>query len=105
MKMFKATWIIIFLHAIIMSAHSMTLEDLVDSIVTLPSPDDLAVSQLLHAVGGRDEFQEEVKNSVAEASLWRNGTQTAVVYFKVGSKAVAKICFIDGICWAAKIVK
>jgi len=105
MKIFKATWILFFLHAIMMLAHSRGLGDLVGSILTLPPPCSLTVSHLLHVVGGRQEFQEELMNAVAEASLLRNRMPASLVDLKVGNRIIAKICFIDGICWAAKMVE
>jgi hypothetical protein len=82
----------------------MALEDLANSILALPPPRGLKVSQLLYAVGGRDEFQE-VRNAVAEASLWRKGMPASLVEFSVGNNIVSKICFIDSICWTAKMVE
>ena len=80
-----------------MLAHSLSLEDLF-SIRSRPK-----VARLLDAVGGRDEFEAEVRNAVTKASLLRNGIPAFLVEFQVSGSIVAKICFIDGICWAAKM--
>src|SRR5208282_4223080 len=38
-----------------------------------------------------------------EASSLRNGIPASLVGFRVSNAIIAKICFIDGICWAAKM--
>jgi hypothetical protein len=62
--------------------------------------------RVLQALGGIDQFEFELKNVVAEASMLNNGIYASVVEFNYGSNAlIAKICFADGICWAAKMME
>ena len=42
---------------------------------------------------------------MTEATSLRHGLPASVVDFKVSRGIVAKICFTDGICWAAKMRK
>jgi hypothetical protein len=48
-------------------------------------------------------FEAEIKNVEAVASSFRNGIPASWVEFKTSNALVAKICFADGVCWAAKI--
>jgi hypothetical protein len=59
----------------------------------------------IDAVGGSQEFKAEVKYALAAASDLRNGTALSCVQFEVSSTTVAKFCFTDGVCWAAKFGK
>jgi len=60
------------------------------------------IAGILRAVRVRDKFEAELRNVVAEASL-RNGIPASLVGFKVSKAIVGKICFMDSICWAAKM--
>ena len=92
-----------FFYAIISVTYYAALEDPVESLVKISSPEENSISDILRAVGGRDEFESELRHIVADASSLRNGISTSLVEFKVSNAIVAKICFIDDICWAAKI--
>ena len=105
MKMFKNFCVLILLHVMSMSTHSMALEHVADWNVTLPLPNSgSAVQGIIDAIGGIDQFRGEVKNAMTEASSMRNGMAVSLIGFNAGTYAiVAKICFVDGICWAAKM--
>ena len=98
MRLFKVLAVLIWLHATMILTHAMTLVDLLTS--THPT-----VTDIIHSVGGREEFEIEVRNAVTEATSLRHGLPASVVDFKVSRGIVAKICFTDGICWAAKMRK
>ena len=86
MGLVKVLCILIWLHATMMLTHAMTLEDL----LTSPHP---TVTDILHSVGGRDEFEVEVRNVVTEATSLRHGLPASVVDFKVSHGIVAKNLF------------
>jgi len=67
--------------------------------------DDTALTAILADVGGVPELKAEIKVIMAEASSLRNGISLSeTVHLEVGNDAiVAKMCFEDGICWAAKM--
>lgn len=57
-------------------------------------------------VGGQDQFEAEMENASQHASSLRNGLKCELVDFDYhGPALVGKLCFDDGICWAAKFVK
>lgn len=61
---------------------------------------------ITNAVGGIDELEREVRDSVAHASLLRNNLPAEFDSLHDGGSGgglVAKICFSDGICWADKM--
>ena len=61
--------------------------------------------EILDVVGGKDQLQDEINDAIAYASTWRNNIPASLVQMKVGSAGVvAKICFVDGICWADKML-
>lgn len=94
--MFKINCILIFLHAIIMSTHSV-------AIVENISPN--AVPRIVEAVGGVDQLEVEVNCAVDYASSLRNNISASLAGFKAGASGlIAKLCFFDGICWADKMV-
>lgn len=94
----KLLCVLILFHVVMMLTHAMTLEDLLTS--THPT-----VTDILHSVGGEEGFEVEVRNVVTEATSLRHGLFASVVDFKASRGIVAKICFTDGICWAAKIAR
>ena len=62
--------------------------------------------RVLQAIGGIDQFEFEVKNVIIEASSVHKDIPASLVEFNHGRNAlVAKICFVDGICWAAKMME
>jgi hypothetical protein len=69
------------------------------SLPVLPCGDKNGV---IHAAGGLQEFKSEVKHALAAASDLRNGMAVSCVQFEVSLAIVAKFCFTDGVCWAAK---
>ena len=101
--MFKIFYIFILVHAIIMGTYSMALEDLIESLLTISSTKHNTIVAILNAIGGRDEFESELRHIVAEASSLRDGVPASVIEFKVSKAIIAKICFSDDICWAAKM--
>lgn len=83
MKMFKNFCILILIHVMSMSTHSMALEHVSDWNVTLPLPNwGSAVPGILDAIGGIDQFRAEVKNAMTKASSMRNGMPVSLVEFK-----------------------
>lgn len=94
-------YFLITLPAAILSIHAMSFEGIVGWNQLVRSE-----HRLLQVLGGIDQFEFEMKNVVAEASTLNNGTHASVVEFNYGSNAlIAKVCFADGICWAAKIME
>jgi hypothetical protein len=93
--------ILISLYAVILSIHAMSLEDIVGwNEIVQPE------HSVLQAIGGIDQFEFEIKNVIIEASSVRNDMPASLVEFDHGGNAlIAKICFADGICWAAKIME
>jgi hypothetical protein len=103
MGLIKFLFVLICLHAPMVHATRMlkgpmTLQDILTS--THPS-----VTGLLESVGGGEEFEVELRNIVNKAMLLRQGLPASVVDFKIGRKIIAKVCFTDGVCWAAKLTK
>jgi hypothetical protein len=92
----KMVTILILIFVLIASTTAITLDDMSPSC-------DPTVARIFKAVGGKDKFETEVKNAVSEASSLRGGIPASLIDFKVTRAIVAKICFLDGICWAAKI--
>src|SRR5947207_825058 len=94
-------YFLIILSAIILSIPAMSFEGIVGWNQLIRSE-----HRLLQAIVDIDQFEFEVKNVVAEASTLHNGIHASVVEFNYGSNAViAKVCFADGICWAAKMME
>jgi hypothetical protein len=59
---------------------------------------------ILAAVGGVPQLKAEIVYIMDEASSIRNVSTSKTVNLGVeGNSMIAKICFEDGICWAAKI--
>lgn len=57
-------------------------------------------------VGGEDQFEAELEKASEHASSLRNGLKCGFDKFNYyGPALVGKLCFDDGICWAAKFVK
>jgi len=86
----------------------------------LTSPDDIrweglmwleykesSLPAILAVVGGVKELKTELFFIMEEASSLRNGTSTSnFVHLEIRRYAiVAKICFEDQVCWAAKMYK
>jgi hypothetical protein len=67
--------------------------------------EDKALSEILAAIGGVPELKAEINFLMTKASSLRNGIPVLKdVQLEVGNDAiVAKMCFEDGICWAAKM--
>ena len=94
-------YFLITLSALIFLIHAMSFEGIVGWNQLVRSE-----HRLLQAIGGIDQFEFEVKNVVAEASRLNNGIHASVAEFNYGSNAViAKVCFTDSICWAAKMME
>ena len=96
---------IIFLYVMMISRPALSRENIPVlglnlSILSVHRP---SVAEIFDAVEGREGFEAEVRNVVAAASSLRNGIPASVVEFKVSWAIVAKICFTDDICWAAKM--
>src|SRR5271169_3190742 len=94
------------LPTMILSLHSMLVPDDIHWEGTMSSEyEDTALPDILAVVGGVPELKAEVVFVMTEASSLRNGISTSKsVHLEVGGHAiVAKICFDDGICWAAKM--
>jgi hypothetical protein len=87
-------------------AYSMSLSDDIHLVAILSSKyEDTALPNIITAVGGVPGLKAEVGFVMTEASSLRNGiSPLKEVRIQVGRLAiVAKICFDDGICWAAKM--
>jgi hypothetical protein len=92
---------LISLYAIIVSIYAMSLEDIVGWNRPI-RPEH----RVLQAIGGIDQFEFEVKNVIRKASSLHNDRPASLVEFNYGSNSlIAKICFLDGICWAAKMME
>jgi hypothetical protein len=87
--------------------YSMSLSDDIQRVVKMSRSEyeDSALPGIFTAVGGLLGFQAEVSFVLTEASSLRNGISTSkALQIRVGVEAiVAKICFDDGTCWAAKM--
>jgi hypothetical protein len=70
------------------------------------APAITAVSWILESAGGMDQFEVEVNLAVAYASSSRNNIVPAslVEFIAGGGGVTAKICFVDGVCWADKMI-
>lgn len=61
---------------------------------------------LMESIGGTAELTELLHHVAEHASNWRGGMSASVVHTqKNGETVVAKVCFEDNICWAAKITR
>lgn len=102
--MFKIFAFFILLRAMIMVTHSAASDRLkVPWNVTIP--DESVVPLILNAIGGIDQLQVEVQQSVEYASLLRQGIPASLVEFQAGGGGlIGKICFADGICWSDKMI-
>src|SRR5215471_4344244 len=69
--------------------------------------EESSLPAILAVVGGVKQLKAELFFIMAEASSLRNGISTSnFVYLEVRRYAiVAKICFEDQVCWAAKMYK
>jgi hypothetical protein len=92
---------LVLLH-VLASISSLGLAGVIDDLIT-STHESPTIARILQSVGGRDEFEEEIKNILLEASSLRNGISASLMEFKVSRTIVAKICFADGVCWAAKM--
>ena len=89
LKMFKIFYVLILLHAMIRSTNSIAPGKFPRS----------GAHKILDAVGGGDQFDEEVYFAVANASALRNGIPASFVELKAGGDGIVfKICFDDGVC-------
>ena len=104
MFLFKILYIIVLLHAMIVSTNPITPENMIEKITAAPLTN--AMLEILDCVGGKDQLQDEINDAIAYASRCRNNIPASLVQMKVSGAAgaVAKICFDDGICWADKMV-
>jgi hypothetical protein len=92
---------LVFLKTLITLAHS--LESPYSALGNAPAI--TAVNWILHSVGGMNQFQLEVNRAISYASSSRNEIPASLVEFKAGGGGItAKICFVDGVCWADKMV-
>ena len=104
MFIFKIFSILVLLHAMIASTNSIATEKIIEKITAAPLT--RAMVEILDCVGGKDQFQDELNEAITYASTWRDNIPASLVQIKVGGAAgvVAKICFVDGVCWADKIL-
>ena len=87
----------------IVSTNQIAPENMIEKITAAPLTS--AMLEILDCVGGKDQLQDEVNDAIAYASTWRDNIPASFVQMKVGaSGAVAKICFVDGVCWADKML-
>lgn len=96
---------IIFLCAIAISTLSQALE-VISTLgvnLTIPTWNLPFVMHILDTVGGTEGFEAEMRNAITRASSLRGNIPASLTELRVSRAIVAKICFIDGICWAAKI--
>jgi len=106
MQWFRICLVITLLQTTTLSAYGMYVPDDIHWEVTISSKyEDTALPDILAAVGGVPELKAEVIFLMAEASSLRNGISISKdVRLEVGNYAiVSKICFEDGINWAAKM--
>ena len=70
------------------------------------TPLSSAMLEILDCVGGKDQLQDEINEAIASASVWRDNIPASLVQMNVrgAAGAVAKICFVDGVCWADKMI-
>lgn len=102
-KVFKPFFILVLLHVIIVSTNPTASENVIKKITAAPM--NPAMLDILNCVGGEDQLQDEVNSAVAYVSMLRDNIPASLVQMKVGATgAVAKICFVDGICWADKML-
>jgi hypothetical protein len=101
--MARLFYISIWLLANIIYAQSISLNDISEASSNIPASWRPVISHFIDAVGGRDEFAAEMKNMVKEASQLRDNIPASLVDFRLSRELIAKICFSNGICWAAKI--
>lgn len=100
----KCFHFLILLHVLV-SISSLAFDDVVGYDLIMSPHGSPTIARILQTVGGRHGFDEEVRNAIIEASSLRNGISASLIEFKVGKTIVAKICFADGICWAAKMLE
>ena len=97
--MFKINGILVLLHVIVVSTHSVSPQYAAGNLSLN------AVPRILEAVGGIDQLEAEVNCAIAYASSLRNNMTASLAGFKAGASGlVAKLCFVDRICWADKMV-
>jgi len=102
-KIFKSFFILVLLHVTIVSTNSTASENVIKKITAAPVT--TAMLDILNCVGGEDQLQDEVNSAVAYVSRLRDNMPASLVQMKVGAAGVvAKICFVDGICWADKML-
>lgn len=104
MRPARLFYISIGLLANIRYAESISLDVILEPSSNIPVVWQPVISHLIDAVGGRDEFAAEMKNMVKEASRLRDDIPASLVDFRLSRTLIAKICFSDGGCWAAKIL-
>jgi hypothetical protein len=84
-------------------AYAYSLEQLLAFNGPLDKSDETKVVSTLHSVGGETHFKAELETLITTASSLRNGTSCSITEFHLGTSIVAKLCFSDNICWAAKL--
>lgn len=101
--MFKTFFILVLLHVILISTNPTASENVIKKLTAAPIA--TAMLDILDCVGGADQLQDEVNSAIAYASMLRNNIPASLVEMRVGGAgATAKICFIDGVCWADKML-
>ena len=103
-KTFTLSYILLFAHVTIVSTNPITTEIVIEQITTAPLSN--AMLEILDCVGGKDQLQDEVNDAIAYASTLHDNIPVSLVQMKAkgATGLVAKICFVDGICWADKMV-
>jgi hypothetical protein len=104
MRPARLFYIFIGLLANIRHAESISLDGISEPSLNIPVVWQAVISHLINAVGGRDGFAAEMKNMVKEASRLRDNIPASLVDFRLSGTLIAKICFSDSVCWAAKVL-
>lgn len=62
--------------------------------------------EILDHVGGKDQLEDEINEAVVYASILHGNIPASLVQITASGAAgiIGKICFIDGICWADKML-
>lgn len=72
----------------------------------MPLLKDPVFSGFVELVGGLSQFTAVIDRIVGHASSLHNGVSASLVDFETGGDAIiAKICFADNNCWAAKLLE
>jgi hypothetical protein len=99
-------WGLITFRFIFVSAFSTTPETYYGTNSITPLLKDPVFIGFVELVGGLSQFAAVVDRILGHASSLRNGVSASLADFKTGGDAIiAKICFADDNCWAAKLLE